>query len=399
MIVSPELLMSFCFLRLYLFYFFLPALLPAQSLEDLHFGTDSTFEAVTWNIEWFPKNGQKTVNYVSQVIEAIDVDLIAIQEVSDTTQFNDMVDRLQYCEGYLKSSWFAGLAYIYNTRTVIVKDVYEIYTKSQYWNAFPRSPMVIDLECLGENFIVINNHFKCCGDGVLEKDNLKDEEARRYQAMNLLKSYVDTQMPDKSVIILGDLNDNLTDDFEHNVFERVLFDTRNYKFADMRIAEGHKSEWSLPGWPSHIDHLLITNELFDMFRNKGSGVETIKVDQHLVGGFRTYDKNISNHRPVGIKLNPVINSSVFAAPQESAKKLAVYPNPFNNETLLVFESLNTFSTIEIFNIQGKNILSKDLSKGQSTWRWDATGYPSGTYIIRLVSGPRLLGMQKVTLIQ
>ena len=32
-------------------------LLTAQSLEDLSFGTDSTFEVISWNIEWFPKNG------------------------------------------------------------------------------------------------------------------------------------------------------------------------------------------------------------------------------------------------------------------------------------------------------------------------------------------------------
>ena len=25
---------------------------------------------MTWNIEWFPKNGQITINYVKQIIEA-----------------------------------------------------------------------------------------------------------------------------------------------------------------------------------------------------------------------------------------------------------------------------------------------------------------------------------------
>ncbi|MBC8313576.1 MAG: hypothetical protein H8E33_04975, partial [Candidatus Cloacimonetes bacterium] len=30
----------------------------ARDLEDLSFGENSTFEILTWNIEWFPKNGQ-----------------------------------------------------------------------------------------------------------------------------------------------------------------------------------------------------------------------------------------------------------------------------------------------------------------------------------------------------
>ena len=54
-----------------------------QTFDELEFGTDDTFEVVTWNIEWFPKDGQTTVGYVSQIIEALDVDLIAMQELDE----------------------------------------------------------------------------------------------------------------------------------------------------------------------------------------------------------------------------------------------------------------------------------------------------------------------------
>ncbi len=42
--------------------------IQAQNFEDLEFGSDSTFEAITWNIEWFPKEDLTTVNYVTQII-------------------------------------------------------------------------------------------------------------------------------------------------------------------------------------------------------------------------------------------------------------------------------------------------------------------------------------------
>ena len=45
----------------------------SQNLSDLSFGTDSTFDVVTWNIEWFPKNGAATIDSVSKIIETIDV--------------------------------------------------------------------------------------------------------------------------------------------------------------------------------------------------------------------------------------------------------------------------------------------------------------------------------------
>jgi len=155
---------------------------------------------------------------------------------------------------------------------------------------------------MGENIIIINNHFKCCGDGYLDSDDSGDEETRRYIASNLLKDYVDTNFQNENVIILGDLNDILTDNPENNVFQMILNDTENYLFADMDIAQGTSSGWSYPTWPSHIDHILITNELFDEFENNSSDIQTIKIDDYFEGGWSAYDQNVSDHRPVALKL-------------------------------------------------------------------------------------------------
>ena len=278
------------------------SILNAQDLDDLNFGTDETFEVMTWNIEWFPKNDQITVDYVTQIIQALDIDLLAIQEVDDTDMFDQMLNGLPEYTGYLESEWFAGLAYIYKTDVIEINDIYEIYTTSPYWSAFPRSPMVMDLDFMGENLFIINNHFKCCGDGIMNLDDLGDEETRRYTASNLLKEYIDTNLPNENVIVLGDLNDILTDALANNVFQMIINDTENYLFADMEIAEGSSADWSYPWWPSHIDHILITNELFDEFVNGGSAVQTIKIDEYMEGGFDDYYENISDHRPVALKL-------------------------------------------------------------------------------------------------
>jgi hypothetical protein len=136
----------------------------------------------------------------------------------------------------------------------------------------------------------------------MDLDDLGDEETRRYTASNLLKEYIDTNLPNENVIVLGDLNDILTDAVANNVFQMIINDTENYLFADMGIAEGSSSDWSYPWWPSHIDHILITNELFDEFVNGGSAVQTIKIDEYMEGGFDDYYENISDHRPVALKL-------------------------------------------------------------------------------------------------
>ena len=326
-----------------------------QDLEDLDFGTDSTFEILTWNIEWFPKNGQITVDYVTDIIQAFDVDVLAIQEVDNTNMFDQMLDDLTQYEGYYESAWFAGLAYIYKTDLIEINDIYEIYTTSPYWSPFPRSPMVMELNFMGENIIIINNHFKCCGNGYLDLNDTGDEETRRYIASNLLKEYIDTHFSNDNVIILGDLNDILTDPPQHNVFQMILDDPENYLFADMEIAEGPSSGWSYPTWPSHIDHILITNELFDELENFASDIQTVKIDEYFDGGWYQYDQNVSDHRPVALKLDfnnaltveypagwnmvglPVItmnNDYQFQFPDAVEGTLYSYNGVYEEETLL-----------------------------------------------------------------
>lgn len=289
-----------------LFIFLCNVLVFSQDLEDLSFGDDNSLDIATWNIEWFPKNGQTTSEYVAQILYQLDLDVLAMQELDDKTVFDQMVNELTNYTGYYESAWFAGLAYIYKSDVVQINSIYEIYTTSPYWSAFPRSPMVMDMNFMGENYFIINNHFKCCGDGNFDMDDDSDEETRRYNAVNLLKEYIDTYLPDKNVIVLGDLNDDIAEPTQNNVFQNILNDTENYTFVDYDIASGNSSDWSYPSWPSHLDHILITNELFDEYDN--SDVLTIKIDDYLDGGWNEYDYNVSDHRPVAISFH--LNSSL-----------------------------------------------------------------------------------------
>jgi endonuclease/exonuclease/phosphatase family metal-dependent hydrolase len=290
---------KFCVTIICLFLISNPSL-QSQDLEDLSFGEDNSLDIATWNIEWFPKNGQTTVEYVIQILQQLDLDILAMQELDNKDMFDQMFNELTNYTGYYESVWFAGLAYIYKPDVVQINNIYEIYTTSPYWSAFPRSPMVMDMSFMGENYFIINNHFKCCGDGILDFNNESDEEKRRYNAVNFLKEYIDTYLSDENVIVLGDLNDDIAEAQQNNVFQMFLDDTDNYLFVDIEIANGSSSNWSYPTWPSHLDHILITNELFDELDN--SDIQTIKIDEYLDGGWNEYDQNISDHRPVALKL-------------------------------------------------------------------------------------------------
>ncbi len=274
--------------------------LIAQNLNNLSFGTDTTFDIVSWNIEWFPKNNF-TADYVETILTNIQADIYALQEINDTTKLKQISDNMLGYESYFVSEYYGGLAYLYNTNNVEINDRYEIFTSQSFWHIFPRSPQVIDLNYNGKNYIIINNHFKCCGDGYLDLNDSNDEENRRLQAVNYLKQYIDNNFAFKNVILVGDLNDNINDFTSNNVFQSFIIDSNNYIFTDMQIAQGSNLFWSYPTWPSHLDHILISNELFPYFYHINSEVSVIKVDDYM-SSWNYYEYNVSDHRPIGLKL-------------------------------------------------------------------------------------------------
>jgi endonuclease/exonuclease/phosphatase family metal-dependent hydrolase len=248
----------------------------SQSIGYPVFGTNKTLEVMTWNVEWFPKNGQNTLDYITAIINDLDVDLIAFQEIEDTVAFKQMLQNLEGYAGHFKSARYGGLVYVYKENVIFVNQIYEIYTASTYRSPFPRAPVVIDFNFRNQNYIVINNHLKCCGDGFMNVSNSNDEETRRFIAVNLLKEYIDDNFSDKNVMVVGDLNDVIEDVYEHNVFRNILDDKENYLFADLGIANGNSENWSYPSWPSHLDHIVITNELFAAFENDTSEIRVVR---------------------------------------------------------------------------------------------------------------------------
>ncbi len=291
---------------------------PDTLFTDLSFGTPETFDVITWNIEnftydpWSDEEDMHRVTRVDHVVDAVrafDADVIALQEITSNRSFEDVLEALDGWEGR-RASQYTGwheLAYLWNSETVtMTSEPYEIFTGD--WNSFPRSPLVLECEFQGRPLILINNHLKCCGDGEIAEDpdydndgDIDDEETRRLNAVVQLEEWIREQHPDEAVILLGDLNDRLTDARDDNVFNVFLDATDDYVFADMDLAEGSSGSWSFR-YSSHIDHILLTDELFADFASPGVEVITFPLDDYLDTGWNGYETNLSDHLPVGLKL-------------------------------------------------------------------------------------------------
>jgi len=264
-------------------------------------GSSQSLDVMTWNVENYPKHTQ-TNSYLIDIINQINIDIISFQEIENQNAFNNLINQLDgNWVGYRAdpgSNW-GELSYAINLDEIVINNIYNILSEDAYFFAY-REPYVVEFTHQGIDYIIINNHFKCCGDEYLDLNNTSDEEYRRLIASQLLEEYIDENLGSERVIVLGDLNDSLTDNQSNNVFWGFL-NSDNFLFADYDIADGPSSNWSYPTWPSHIDHIIITDELFSDFEN--SDVLTFKVDDYLSGGWNSYENYISDHRPVFMKMD------------------------------------------------------------------------------------------------
>lgn len=278
-------------------------------LDGLSFGSDGTVDVLTWNMKGFPMTGS-TVDYLIGAVERLEPDLVGFQEIEDEFNvgaFADVLDGLEGYDGFLSDSdYYINLAWLWRTETVIVDDVYEIYQDDG--TAFPRHPLVVEAVAHGTPMTLINNHFKAqdsSDDDVIDWGDYNDTQFRRALACQLLDQWVDAEKADEAVVILGDLNDSLTD-IHANVFEIFLDDPDHWRFADMDIATGPVTEfsyWSRTFGYNHLDHILVSDELFAGLEEGGPTVETIRVDHYLRGGLSEYHSEMSDHLPVGMRLD------------------------------------------------------------------------------------------------
>ncbi len=298
----------FCFL-FFAFCFLLSAFLWAEELPKIEYdkltiGEEQTLEVMTWNIQNFPKS-EYTVDYATGIILAIDADVIGLQEIESDSAFVVLLENLQAQDPEDKwngfrantNEWEMNLAYLYKSNMINVDSIYQIYSDDEiYHQPFPRKPLILEFSYFNQKFYVINNHFKA-------RTGAKNE-ARRRDAVKKLDDYIMQDHPDVNVIVLGDLNDQLTDAAGENVFTAFLDKPLEYKFVDLEIAKNDSADWSYPYWKyrGHIDHILISNELYDEFDNSGSFVKVITIDKFMEGGGDARYKYITDHRPVVIKL-------------------------------------------------------------------------------------------------
>lgn len=262
---------------------------PFDNITVRRYGSERSLDVATWNIQLFPKSDERTVAALSKIIRQIDIDIIAIQEINQTTAFEILLDSLPGYAGCVSKFPLNGLrlGILYKKQDISLSKPVQIFVEDN-WN-FPRPPMLtlVTVYNLGKivfDFVLVVVHLKAFDDD--------QSQIRRHDACRKLKEYIDSKLltsSEKDIVLLGDFNDEVIDPAGKNIFQPFIEDSLHYQILTRSLKQ-------IPTYigdiRSHLDHILITD---DVRKEYAQGItEVLQIDQE----YPLYIEYISDHRPV-----------------------------------------------------------------------------------------------------
>ncbi len=387
-----------------------------------HIPRTETFDVITWNIEWFgdtsrgPEPNLQFKN-VTQIIDSLQPDLIGVQEIYSSEQFERLLDSLDYYDGFITNYGWGGdpdapgldVGFIYNTRTISHHSdrVISGYDFSAYDWAY-RFPLEFEFQ------VRIRSTSYRMNAVVFHAKAASDQQSydRRVSASSQIKNnYFDQHLLQVPLIYLGDYNDNMTgsiagDDLT-SPYQNFLEDPY-YEVVTLPLEEAGEASW--PGIGSRFDASMLDHITVNLFLagNWLRGSEEVYQPDYI----SNYPGTTSDHYPVlarfditgeatataaefgsGYETNP---HDEYSDKQISAELLTNYPNPFNPSTAIPFHLEDAEQvTISVYNMLGQRVATpvrdQHFAAGSHTIPFEASHLSSGLYIyeMRLSSGYRM----------
>jgi endonuclease/exonuclease/phosphatase family metal-dependent hydrolase len=265
-------------------------------------GTDTGLELATWNLAFFPQAGPydfecghpdspARIQRTAELVNQLNLDVIALQEISSTQGFADL---LALCPGY-------GGVLVSNTHGCVYqrpglmyrKDIVTLNSQRTLTelSIFTREPLEADLTVTQSGksyrFRLIVVHLKAGGDG--------SDVTRRQDETNALHAYLEARAvsePAVNYVVAGDWNDVLTDPMSTTSFPAFVGDPDEYNFVvDAMKSRSDMASYGSGSFARLIDLIMVNGAACPDFA--GAKISTLRLDA-LTGDYGL----VSDHRPV-----------------------------------------------------------------------------------------------------
>jgi endonuclease I/chitodextrinase len=308
-----------------------------QSGSDLAISKDKTLDIATWNIAWFgdetnspaagkPNSDAIQKEAVKNILQQLDADIYAVEEVSDDALLAQMVSEMNDY-GYVLSEATSypndasgpkqKVGFIYKNKTVeAVSTKVLLETIHPYYNGGDASALVnypqadktrffasgrlpfmltanVTIDGNKQQIKIIDLHARANTSG----DAQGKYDMRKFD-VEVLKDTLDAQYPNANLILLGDYNDDVdytVSDVTTTVstYEAYVNDAANYKVVTKTLSE--QGFRSYATYENMIDHITLSNELADLYIDQSARV-------HYEFFSSDYTKTASDHFPVTARL-------------------------------------------------------------------------------------------------
>ncbi|MGY6522955.1 MAG: choice-of-anchor J domain-containing protein [Mongoliitalea sp.] len=362
-----------------------------------------TLDVVTWNIEWFgsttngPNNVSLQLENVKKVIEDLDADIYAFQEIASLSRFNQLVDALPGYGGVVSPAASAGgdfaeeaqkLTYLFKLETIdtlqtkvlltgVTPDLLVDYpsTPNRFW-ASGRLPFLMEIQTkkngVRKTINMINVHTRSNGGG---ESAANPRYAMRRFDVNVLKDTLDAQYANVPLIILGDFNDDLDETVAdpnaptvgttETSFINYINDPENYN--PITISLSNAGLRTFPTFENVIDHMIISNEMNESWLVNS---ERIYFPYDLIPD---YDRTTSDHLPVKARFELICDLEIpqILGPDQlcagSEETLILFGGNF--QTVITWESSQDgINWTPIDGSQGSDILPLEGISGRTFFR-------------------------------
>jgi hypothetical protein len=272
-----------------------------------------------WNIEWFgstsqgPTDEQLQLTNVRAVIQENGLDFWALEEVVDVNQFNALKQGLPGYDGFVSNDprvLNGSAAYSPGEQKVAVlyrSSVVQVLKAEVILGADPnvdyafadRPPLRVDLRVTRNgasvDLVAIVLHMKAGTDPGSSFET--SDYGRRKNAGAALKSYLETSLANKRVIVLGDWNDDVDVSIVRDTtaggylpspYQSYVDQPSEYTFLTRPLSL--LNQGSTAGFSNMIDHQLVTNELAASYVNSSTRV--------VAPSIANYDSTTTDHYPV-----------------------------------------------------------------------------------------------------
>ncbi|GGK66368.1 Ig-like domain-containing protein [Rufibacter glacialis] len=322
-----------------------------------------TFDIVTYNVEFFgsdikdgtgefgPTNDPLQVENVTKVMQTLNADIIAVQELSEETEMDKVVAAMP---GFAKSisqvysysikpnsstTPFPAqkIGFLYNTATVRPVG-FRVMFEGLYKQAVANTTTLITDDFWSSGRLPYMGTFEVTIGGITKRIRVVNIHAksgsstgdfnRRKEDLKVLKDSLDAHYPLDNIILLGDYNDNVFGSINAggvSSYNSFIEDAQDYKAITYTLAQN--GGVSFPSSGSFLDHIIISNELIDEYLE---GSTTIENPNSYI---TNYSSTTSDHLPVYSRF-AFTSGDPLGTKEDLKRRFRVYPNPtLGNVTL------------------------------------------------------------------